>query len=692
MVLTKRRFNPKNTTNYNADRVERAQSVFQAESDSQVSTDLSVSIQLWMRKRGREVQHPITELQRRQLHECFELIDTDGSGSLNAKELYDVFEVMGIGVSMDQIEDYVKEMDTDGSGELEFNEFLQIMHKQLFERDPNASVWKDDIYTEESRARAKGAAGKPPVKKSPMVPLHLLAGAYRRKKVLDAVMENTHDMRKRLIASGQEFKQMNAQKQHDVETNTKQAGQAWRTKANANKVASDRLSSNANTRVDILNPSASTTPNVTPRVPEEADQGDSGAKEKSKLDRSPSKPAARPEPDGAAPSAKKTARSLWGDAKSSDKLGQMVGTALVVKRDLHKRSELREKMESFQRRPPVFDSRDRHLLPSDKVALGIMNDEMRGLARVGLVPRASQNAACSEAGPFSRPATVPTHFGGTVGRSRGGGGPAFRPSTVPVGIQRTGDADYLARQISDALSYKAIPPLVEEPDDYLQPPSPPPQTKPGRPSTTPGGARASRAEEAGRSNSASGKANRRRMTPEAAGRDLLVQRRLDRDAQMKGQALHREFGGRQTHAWQPHTRVPPSPGQTPGVRQPGRESEGRAFARPRRSHRSAQPLQPSVDEELVRESRPVDEPQTAWVSPYTGRKGTPMTRNSGLALDSAISSRSHAIPQPGVPIWKVSEQEMLKSRRPVTVQKMRSVQHPSSSEGSRGAARAGRSR
>lgn len=638
---------------------------------------------------------------------------------------------------------------------------------------------------------------------------HLSGWLGHLRQVLDAVMKNTHDMRKRLIASGQEFKQMNAQKQHDVETNTKQAGQAWRTKANANKVASDRLSSNANTRVDILNPSASTTPNVTPRVPEEADQvrarfmtpspldpnncslprlaprsnlawmplhvdeqGDSGAKEKSKLgrlhpllpssrpfqtlvyltnagraahgrlcmlclsvDRSPSKPAARPEPDGAAPSAKKTARSLWGDAKSSDKLGQMVGTALVVKRDLHKRSELREKMESFQRRPPVFDSRDRytpfcqhqqqvpscsapllhgscpapmadapspppslllhahrHLLPSDKVALGIMNDEMRGLARVGLVPRASQNAACSEAGPFSRPATVPTHFGGTVGRSRGGGGPAFRPSTVPVGIQRTGDADYLARQISDALSYKAIPPLVEEPDDYLQPPSPPPQTKPGRPSTTPGGARASRAEEAGRSNSASGKANRRRMTPEAAGRDLLVQRRLDRDAQMKGQALHREFGGRQTHAWQPHTRVPPSPGQTPGVRQPGRESEGRAFARPRRSHRSAQPLQPSVDEELVRESRPVDEPQTAWVSPYTGRKGTPMTRNSGLALDSAISSRSHAIPQPGVPIWKVSEQEMLKSRRPVTVQKMRSVQHPSSSEGSRGAARAGRSR
>lgn len=63
-------------------------------------------------------------------------------------------------------------------------QFLQIMHKQLFERDPNASVWKDDIYTEESRARAKGAAGKPPVKKSPMVPLHLLAGAYRRKKVI----------------------------------------------------------------------------------------------------------------------------------------------------------------------------------------------------------------------------------------------------------------------------------------------------------------------------------------------------------------------------------------------------------------------------------------------------------------------------------------------------------------------------
>lgn len=93
MVLTKKRFSPKHTTHYSADRLSNTQSIFQAEANSQVSTDLSVSIQLWLRKRGREVQHPITDLQRKQLQECFELIDTDGSGSLDAKELCEVFEV-----------------------------------------------------------------------------------------------------------------------------------------------------------------------------------------------------------------------------------------------------------------------------------------------------------------------------------------------------------------------------------------------------------------------------------------------------------------------------------------------------------------------------------------------------------------------------------------------------------------------
>ena len=101
-------------------------------------------------------------------------------------------QTMGLPVDRQQIEKLVSELDDDGSGEIEFGEFMAIMQKELYDSDPHASVWKDDIYTAEDRKRGKPrkhnqdtSSADPPkkAKKDNLMPLNLLAGAYRRKKV-----------------------------------------------------------------------------------------------------------------------------------------------------------------------------------------------------------------------------------------------------------------------------------------------------------------------------------------------------------------------------------------------------------------------------------------------------------------------------------------------------------------------------
>eukprot|EP00951_Prasinocladus_malaysianus_P000722 scaffold5163_cov38-Prasinocladus_malaysianus.AAC.1 len=52
-------------------------------------------------------------------------------------------------------------------------------------------------------------------------------------------------------------------------------------------------------------------------------------------------------------------KEKWKAVGENERLGNMVGAAMVVKRDLHRRAELREKLEGLNRRPSVFNDTDR---------------------------------------------------------------------------------------------------------------------------------------------------------------------------------------------------------------------------------------------------------------------------------------------------------------------------------------------
>lgn len=59
--------------------------------------------------------------------EAFDLFDNNGGGTIDAQELKQTLDSVGIDIETEDIEDVMKRMDEDGNGEIDFEEFLNLM-------------------------------------------------------------------------------------------------------------------------------------------------------------------------------------------------------------------------------------------------------------------------------------------------------------------------------------------------------------------------------------------------------------------------------------------------------------------------------------------------------------------------------------------------------------------------------------
>ena len=97
------------------------------------------------RKGGKSNNNNIVELteeQKQEIHEAFDLFDTDGSGTIDAKELKVAMRALGFEPSKDEIKRLISEVDKDGSGTVNYNEFLVMMTTKMSERDSREEMIK----------------------------------------------------------------------------------------------------------------------------------------------------------------------------------------------------------------------------------------------------------------------------------------------------------------------------------------------------------------------------------------------------------------------------------------------------------------------------------------------------------------------------------------------------------------------
>jgi len=69
----------------------------------------------------------LTEEQRSQIKQAFDICDVDGSGSIDMEELKEVLAALGEQATDEQAKELMQEIDTDQNGTISYEEFREAM-------------------------------------------------------------------------------------------------------------------------------------------------------------------------------------------------------------------------------------------------------------------------------------------------------------------------------------------------------------------------------------------------------------------------------------------------------------------------------------------------------------------------------------------------------------------------------------
>ena len=91
------------------------------------------------KRRGR---FELTDEQKQEIKEAFDLFDTDKTSSIDYHELKVAMRALGFDVKKAEVSDLMRQYDKEGSGKIEYQDFLEIMTQKIGERDPTEEVKK----------------------------------------------------------------------------------------------------------------------------------------------------------------------------------------------------------------------------------------------------------------------------------------------------------------------------------------------------------------------------------------------------------------------------------------------------------------------------------------------------------------------------------------------------------------------
>ena len=73
----------------------------------------------------------LTEEQKQEIKEAFDLFDTDGSGAIDAKELKVAMRALGFEPKKEEVKKMMGEADREGTGKIEYKDFLEMMQVKM---------------------------------------------------------------------------------------------------------------------------------------------------------------------------------------------------------------------------------------------------------------------------------------------------------------------------------------------------------------------------------------------------------------------------------------------------------------------------------------------------------------------------------------------------------------------------------
>ncbi|KAJ7310359.1 hypothetical protein JRQ81_007269 [Phrynocephalus forsythii] len=94
---------------------------------------------------GRRRMGPKLELsttQKQEMREAFDLLDAEGTGTINVKDLKVSIRALGFEPTKGELRRIVADVDKEGSGKIGFDAFYSVMTQKMSEADPNEEILK----------------------------------------------------------------------------------------------------------------------------------------------------------------------------------------------------------------------------------------------------------------------------------------------------------------------------------------------------------------------------------------------------------------------------------------------------------------------------------------------------------------------------------------------------------------------
>uniref|UniRef100_A0A803VWD9 EF-hand domain-containing protein n=1 Tax=Ficedula albicollis TaxID=59894 RepID=A0A803VWD9_FICAL len=84
----------------------------------------------------------LPEEQQREIRDAFELFHTDGSGSIDLRELKVAMRALGFEPKKEEIKKMISDIDKEGTGKISFSDFLAVMSQKMAEKDSKEEILK----------------------------------------------------------------------------------------------------------------------------------------------------------------------------------------------------------------------------------------------------------------------------------------------------------------------------------------------------------------------------------------------------------------------------------------------------------------------------------------------------------------------------------------------------------------------
>ncbi|XP_038283877.1 LOW QUALITY PROTEIN: centrin-2-like isoform X1 [Canis lupus familiaris] len=84
----------------------------------------------------------LTEEQKQETQEAFDLFDADGIGTIDVKELKMAMRALGLEPQKEEIKKMISEIDREWTGKMNFSDFLTVMTQKISEKDTKEEILK----------------------------------------------------------------------------------------------------------------------------------------------------------------------------------------------------------------------------------------------------------------------------------------------------------------------------------------------------------------------------------------------------------------------------------------------------------------------------------------------------------------------------------------------------------------------